>query len=90
MLAVPFSIEAPRNELKLKPPGLPFINADQIAKEVYPDDPEGNSYKITLSDIQVRHRQGVFLDKLTTRFYLVTHQGGKYLVGGNGIFDSNF
>ena len=30
---------------KLKPLGLPFINADDIAREVYPEDPEGNSYK---------------------------------------------
>ena len=31
-------------ELALKPLGMPFINADDIAKEVYPDDPQGNSY----------------------------------------------
>ena len=31
-------------ELTLKPLGMPFINADLIAKEIYPDDPEGNSY----------------------------------------------
>ena len=30
--------------LMLKPRGIPFINADQIAREIYPDDPEGNSY----------------------------------------------
>ncbi len=30
--------------LALKPPGMPFINADLIAKEVYPHDPEANSY----------------------------------------------
>jgi predicted ABC-type ATPase len=30
--------------LMLKPLGIPFINADQIAREIYPDDPEGNSY----------------------------------------------
>lgn len=29
---------------QLKKYGIPFINADLIAKEVYPDDPEGNSY----------------------------------------------
>ena len=28
----------------LKPLGIPFINADQIAREIYPDDPEANSY----------------------------------------------
>lgn len=27
----------------LKPTGLPFINADLIAKEIYPEDPEGRS-----------------------------------------------
>ena len=31
-------------KLMLKPRGLPFINADQIAREIFPDDPEGNSY----------------------------------------------
>ncbi len=30
--------------LMLKPRGIPFINADQIAREIYPDDPEENSY----------------------------------------------
>ena len=30
--------------LMLEPPGIPFINADQIAGEIYPEDPEGNSY----------------------------------------------
>ncbi len=30
--------------LMLKPLGIPFVNADQIAREIYPDDPEGNSY----------------------------------------------
>ena len=30
--------------LMLKPRGIPFINADQIAREIYPDDSEGNSY----------------------------------------------
>jgi len=29
---------------RLKPLGIPFINADEIAKEVFPDDPESNSY----------------------------------------------
>lgn len=31
-------------ELALKPLGMPFINADIIAKEVYPDAPQANSY----------------------------------------------
>lgn len=31
--------------LVLQPLGMPFINADQIAREVFPDDPEGHSYQ---------------------------------------------
>ncbi len=31
--------------LTLQPLGMPFINADQIAREVFPDDPEGHSYQ---------------------------------------------
>ncbi len=31
-------------KLYLEPLGLPFINADIIARSVYPDDPEGHSY----------------------------------------------
>ena len=30
--------------LMLEPRGIAFINADQIARAIYPDDPEGNSY----------------------------------------------
>ncbi|MCP4334343.1 MAG: AAA family ATPase [Gammaproteobacteria bacterium] len=30
--------------LMLKSRGIPFINANQIAREIYPDNPEGNSY----------------------------------------------
>lgn len=29
----------------LQPLGMPFINADLIAKELFPDDPEGRSYE---------------------------------------------
>ena len=32
-------------EKRLKPLGLPFINADEIAKQFYPDNPELNSYQ---------------------------------------------
>ena len=32
-------------EQMLKPSGIPFINADIIAKELFPDDPETNSHK---------------------------------------------
>jgi|SRR5690554_2838370 predicted ABC-type ATPase len=31
-------------ELALRPLGVPFINADMIAKEYFPNDPEGKSY----------------------------------------------
>lgn len=31
-------------DIALKPLGMPFINADIIARELYPDDPEANSY----------------------------------------------
>jgi len=30
--------------LYLQPKGMPFVNADLIAKQLFPDDPEGNSY----------------------------------------------
>ncbi|MBK8970779.1 MAG: AAA family ATPase [Hahellaceae bacterium] len=30
--------------LYLQPRGLPFINADLIARQLFPDDPEGHSY----------------------------------------------
>ena len=30
--------------LFLKPKGLAFVNADEIAKDVFPEDPEANSY----------------------------------------------
>ena len=29
----------------LKPSGLPFVNADILARELFPDDPEANSYE---------------------------------------------
>lgn len=30
--------------LYLQPKGMPFVNADLIAKQLFPDDPEGHSY----------------------------------------------
>lgn len=30
--------------LYLQPRGMPFVNADLIAKQLFPDDPEGHSY----------------------------------------------
>ena len=32
-------------ELRLKHLGIPFVNADMIAKKVFPEDPEGSSYR---------------------------------------------
>ncbi len=29
----------------LEPLGMPFVNADILAKQLFPDDPEGNSYE---------------------------------------------
>lgn len=29
---------------RLEPRGVPFVNADVIARELFPDDPEGKSY----------------------------------------------
>lgn len=43
--------------LMLKPLGIPFINADQIAREIYPDDPEGNSYNAARVAAQMRMEQ---------------------------------
>ena len=43
--------------LMLKPLGIPFINADQIAREIYPDDPEGNSYNAAKVAQQMRMEQ---------------------------------
>lgn len=44
-------------ELMLKPLGLPFINADLIARELYPEDPEGNSYNAAKVAGQIRQEQ---------------------------------
>ena len=43
--------------LMLKPLGIPFINADQIAKDIYPDDPEGNSYNAAKVAEEMRKEQ---------------------------------
>ena len=43
--------------LMLKSLGIPFINADQIAREIYPDDPEGNSYNAAKVAEQIRMEQ---------------------------------
>ena len=44
-------------ELMLKPLGIPFINADLIARELYPEDPEGNSYTAAKIAEQIRNEQ---------------------------------
>lgn len=41
----------------LKPLGMPFINADLIAKELYPDNPEANSYQAARLAEQLRYEQ---------------------------------
>lgn len=41
----------------LQPLGLPFINADQIAKALFPDNPEANSYQAARLAEQLRYQQ---------------------------------
>ncbi len=41
----------------LKPLGMPFINADEIAKEMYPDNPEANSYNAAKIAENIRMQQ---------------------------------
>ena len=36
---------------------MPFINADEIAKEMYPDDPESNSYNAAKLAENIRMQQ---------------------------------
>ena len=43
--------------LALRPLGVPFINADEIAKEVFPDDPESNRYKASMLAENLRMEQ---------------------------------
>ena len=44
-------------DIALKPLALPFINADIIAKEVFPDDPEGSSYQAAKLAEALRYEQ---------------------------------
>lgn len=44
-------------EKRLKPLGLPFINADEIAKQYFPEDPEGSSYRAAKLAEMLRARQ---------------------------------
>lgn len=38
----------------LEPRGIPFVNADVLAKQVFPQDPEGNSYQAARLAEQMR------------------------------------
>ncbi|WP_428034130.1 AAA family ATPase [Amphritea sp.] len=44
----------------LQPLGMPFVNADILAKQLFPDDPEGNSY--TAAQLAANMRQQLLLD----------------------------
>ncbi len=44
-------------QLRLRPLGVPFINADRIAREIYPEDPEGNSYRAARLAEEMRLQQ---------------------------------
>lgn len=41
---------------RLQPLGLPFVNADMIAKELYPDAPEEHSYDAAIIAEDMRYR----------------------------------
>lgn len=41
---------------QLEPLGLPFVNADLIAREVYPDAPEAHSYDAARIAEEIRHQ----------------------------------
>jgi predicted ABC-type ATPase len=40
--------------LMLEPMGMPFVNADLLAKRLFPDDPEGRSYEAALLATEMR------------------------------------
>ena len=40
----------------LEPRGMPFVNADVLARQVFPDDPEGNSYEAAQLATQMREQ----------------------------------
>ena len=42
---------------QLRPLGIPFVNADEIAKERFPHDPEGNSYGAALAAQELLQEQ---------------------------------
>jgi len=44
-------------QLRLRPLGIPFINADRIAREIYPEDSEGNSYRAARLAEEMRLQQ---------------------------------
>ncbi len=44
-------------DLALRPQGMPFINADNIARELFPEAPEANSYLASQVAEQMRYQQ---------------------------------
>lgn len=42
-------------ETRLKGLGIPFINADILAREIYPEDPESYSYEAAIQAGEMRH-----------------------------------
>ncbi|WP_293268719.1 AAA family ATPase [Neptunomonas sp.] len=40
----------------LEPRGMPFVNADVLAKQIFPEDPEGNSYEAAKYAEQMREQ----------------------------------
>ncbi len=42
--------------ISLQPKGIPFVNADLIAKELFPDNPEASSYEAAIIAEQMRSR----------------------------------
>lgn len=44
----------------LEPKGMPFVNADVLAKQVFPDDPEGNSYEA--AQLATKMREQLLVD----------------------------
>ena len=58
-----------------------------VASEV-PEPPRGAIFDLRLN-VYVPSVQRVAFYESTSRFNIVTHQGGKYFVGSNGVFDLN-
>lgn len=54
---------------RLAPLGLPFVNADEIARELYPADPEGYSYQA--AQVAAELRQQLLLERRSFCFETV-------------------